>query len=312
MQRPATEKCWAVVLAGGDGIRLQELTRQITGSPIPKQYCRIMGKRSMLETTLLRTQFYAPLDRTVVVLNADHLEVAREQLRPLPAEHVLVQPCNRDTGPGLLFALLGVARRDASATVAVFPSDHYVGEDRAFIDHVAHASQVVRQVPDKIVLLGIQPDHPETSYGYIVPASVPAHVSGERVTYQVECFHEKPPVHVAQGLLNRGGLWNSFVMVFQIARMLELLRQLLPLDYECIGAAQSDPVALREAYRHLRPWNFSHDFLMRIPQHLAVVPVSDVYWSDWGTRDLIERTLNRLTQRAPWQTSQPPMTAVAS
>lgn len=312
MQRPATGKCWAVVLAGGDGTRLQELTRQITGSPIPKQYCRIVGQRSMLETTLIRTQFYTPLDHTVVVVNRNHLDIAQEQLRPLPANSVLVQPCNRDTGPGVLFALLAVARRDPTAIAAVFPSDHYVGEDRAFIDHVAHASQVVQHIPDKIVLLGIQPDHPEPSYGYIVPADSPAYVSGKRVTFQVERFHEKPPVHVAQGLLGRGGLWNSFVMVFQIARLLELLRRLMPKDYQPMWAASNAPVTLPQVYRHLRPWNFSHDFLMRIPQHLAVLRVDDVQWSDWGTRDLIERTLKRLTQRAPWQAHLPPASAIAS
>lgn len=305
MQPAIVEQSWAVVLAGGDGTRLQELTRQITGSPIPKQYCRILGRRSMLETTLARTQFYAPLDRTVVIVNWDHLAIAREQVRTVPATNIVVQPSNRDTGPGLLLALLAVARRAPQATVAVFPSDHYVGEDRLFIEHVIHASQVVQHLPDKIVLLGIRPDHPEPSYGYIVPAELPAHVAGDRITFQVDRFHEKPPADLAKRLLEQGGLWNSFVMVFQVSRMLELLRRLMPVEYEHLVAAHDDPASLSAAYRELRPWNFSHQFLMRIPEHLAVIPVEDVHWSDWGTRDLIERTLQRLTQRAPWQLQQP-------
>jgi len=40
---------WALVLAGGDGTRLQSLTRLIAGAPIPKQYCRLVGDRSLLE-----------------------------------------------------------------------------------------------------------------------------------------------------------------------------------------------------------------------------------------------------------------------
>src|SRR5574340_907679 len=130
MQASTTEQCWTVVLAGGDGTRLQELTRQITGSPIPKQYCRILGRRSMLEAPLTRTQSYAPLDRMVVIANRNQPAIAREQLRTVPTNNIVVQPSNRDTGPGLLLALLAVARRAPDATVAVFPSDHYVGEDQ--------------------------------------------------------------------------------------------------------------------------------------------------------------------------------------
>ncbi|MFI5394217.1 MAG: sugar phosphate nucleotidyltransferase [Candidatus Binatia bacterium] len=170
MQRRTEGKHWAVVLAGGEGTRLQELTRQITGSPIPKQYCRIMGERSMLETTLIRTQRYVPVDNTLVVINSTHLDIAREQLHPLPDGNILVQPCNRDTGPGLLFGLLALVRRDPAAIVGLFPSDHYVGDDRGFIDHVGHATRVVEEMPDKIVVLGIRPDHPEPGYGYIMPA----------------------------------------------------------------------------------------------------------------------------------------------
>jgi hypothetical protein len=39
------EQPWALVLAGGDGRRLQDFTRRIAGAPIPKQYCRIAGDR---------------------------------------------------------------------------------------------------------------------------------------------------------------------------------------------------------------------------------------------------------------------------
>jgi mannose-1-phosphate guanylyltransferase len=83
-----------------------------------------MGSGSLLETTLARIAPFAPADRTLVIVNRDHLEVAGEQLRSLPAENVVVQPSNRGTGPGLLFGLLPLARRHPGAIVAVFPSDH--------------------------------------------------------------------------------------------------------------------------------------------------------------------------------------------
>ncbi len=60
----ASERPWALVLAGGEGRRLQALTRMIAGEPIPKQYCRIVGDRSLLEATLARIGPLVPPERT--------------------------------------------------------------------------------------------------------------------------------------------------------------------------------------------------------------------------------------------------------
>jgi hypothetical protein len=42
---------WAVVLAGGDGTRLQSLTLKIAGDSRPKQFCSIFGGASLLTQT---------------------------------------------------------------------------------------------------------------------------------------------------------------------------------------------------------------------------------------------------------------------
>ena len=65
----------------------------------------------------------------------------------------------------------------------------------------------------------------------------------------------------------------------------------------------TDPAAVTDIYPGLQPWNFSRDFLARIPQHLLVLQVDNVHWSDWGTRAAIERTLRQLTQVVPWETA---------
>ena len=42
---------WAVILAGGDGTRLQKLTFKIAGDSRPKQFCRVFGNKSLLGQT---------------------------------------------------------------------------------------------------------------------------------------------------------------------------------------------------------------------------------------------------------------------
>lgn len=151
---PTSESFWALVLAGGDGTRLQSVTRVIAGAPIPKQYCRILGSRSLLETTLRRIAPLVAAERTLAIINRDHLTIARPQLTNLDVRNVLVQPRNLDTGPGLLVGMLELARRDPEATVAIFPSDHYIRDGGAFRRSVERMRHVVAAHPEKIALLG--------------------------------------------------------------------------------------------------------------------------------------------------------------
>jgi mannose-1-phosphate guanylyltransferase len=279
-------------------MRLRELTALIAGRPIPKQYCRIDGEQSLLEATLERIAPLVPSDRTLAIVNRDHLGLAREQLGGLPTDNVLVQPENRDTGPGLLFSLLHLARRDPDATLAVFPSDHYVASDRAFLAAVARALEVVARQPERLVLLGIRPDRAETGYGYI-EARIPAD-HGPGGAFRVRRFREKPSAEQARALVAAGALWNAFVMVFRVRRVLELLAERRPADFVAL-ACLGDAVALTRGYATLRPWNFSSDFLAHIADELVVVEADGTGWTDWGTRESIERTLAARGLVPVWQ-----------
>ena len=293
-----TEHLWALVLAGGDGTRLQALTRLIAGAPIPKQYCRILGDRSLLETTLARIAPLVPQERTLAIVNRGHLPLAGPQLAAIPASNVVVQPRNLDTGPGLLVSLLALARRDAAATVAVFPSDHDFRDEAAFRRHVARMAFLVAAHPERIALLGARPDCPESGYGYIAPGRP---LVGPGEAFRVVAFHEKPAPAQAARIMGRGGLWNSFVMVGRVARMLELVREVRPADVAALAAIPAEPDALGAAYERLASWNFSRDFLARVPEHLMVARADDLGWSDWGTPEAIERTLAALRVVPPWR-----------
>lgn len=283
---------WALVLAGGDGTRLQALTRLIAGSPIPKQYCRIDGDRSLLEATIDRVGPLAARDRTLVIVNENHLHLALPQLAGVPRANVLVQPRNLDTGPGMLLSLATLAARDPDATVAVFPSDHHVRNEAAFQRHVVHMRRLVdERYPDRIALLGVRPDRPDTELGYIAPGT---RLGGAAASFAVAAFHEKPARGLAANLIRRGGLWNAFVMVGRVRRFLELLDEVRPSDVVASEAST-------RCYDRLAPWNFSRDFLALIPQHLLVTRADDLGWSDWGTPEAVERTFAAMGWRPAWR-----------
>jgi mannose-1-phosphate guanylyltransferase len=295
---PTADVC-ALVLAGGDGTRLQDLTRLISGAPIPKQYCPILDSRSLLELTLDRVRPLVPPERTFVIINHDHLALALPQLTALPEQNAIVQPRNLDTGPGLILSLSYIARRHPRARIALFPSDHYVGDEESFRVHVERVLRLVAALPTAVALLGIRPDDPEPGYGYIEPGARVA-VTGTTPSYRVAAFHEKPSPPEAMRLIRRGGLWNSFVMAFHLPYMMVLLAAHRPADVARIGRQVGEPAAIDDLYGTLTPWNLSRDLLTRIPEQLAVVPAEHLAWSDWGTRQAIERTLARLNQPPPW------------
>jgi mannose-1-phosphate guanylyltransferase len=72
---------WGIILAGGDGRRVQQLMRRVTGTDLPKQYCAVIGRRTMLQHTLDRVATFIPRHRILTVITQDHLERASEHLR---------------------------------------------------------------------------------------------------------------------------------------------------------------------------------------------------------------------------------------
>ena len=49
-----TQNIWGLILSGGEGTRLRPLITKLYGVERPKQYCSIVGTRSMLQHTLDR------------------------------------------------------------------------------------------------------------------------------------------------------------------------------------------------------------------------------------------------------------------
>jgi mannose-1-phosphate guanylyltransferase len=305
----AVVRC-GIVLAAGEGERLRHFIRQLRGDGLPKQYVNFIGTRSLLEHTFSRAEILVPPERLFTVISRRHLGYpeVREQLSSRPGGTVVVQPENKDTGPGLLLPLMHLYKRHPDSTVAVFPSDHFVIEESLFMAHVDLACRVVERYPAYIVLLGIEPEEPEPEYGYILPGDKVAHLPPLSI-HGVSQFIEKPPLHVARELIRQGGLWNTLVMVFKVRTLLKLVRLAAPSLHrsfkrieEVIGAPLMDRV-VEEVYRHMNPVNFSRALLEPLSRNvsqLLVAPVRGVHWCDWGSERRIMSevgTVARLQRR---------------
>ncbi|NJM52646.1 MAG: hypothetical protein HC846_04155 [Blastocatellia bacterium] len=115
----------------------------------------------------------------------------------------------------------------------MFPSDHYFSDDEALMNQVEKAFETAEQQPKSIVLLGIEPDKAETSYGWIEPIDSMFSKMLNGVS-QVKRFWEKPTFESAQYLLLKGCLWNSFVMVGKVSTFWQSSNANPPTFTECL------------------------------------------------------------------------------
>ena len=275
----------ALILAGGDGGRLSELTRRISGDARPVQFCPLFGAATPVEQTRQRAARLIPAAHTVVAVVKAHERFYGQLLADLPPERVVAQPEDRGTTPAILYGLLRLAALGARGPVAVLPSDHYVADDSRFMASVDAAFRAVAARPDLLVVLGVKAESLELEYGWIEPEEpIPGRWS--ETFYRVRRFWEKPRLALAEELLARGCLWSSFVMVAQPIVLATLIRRELPsmverfltLRTRLAGPIESDRV--RQLYARLPVADFSRQVLATRPPNIAVLPVTQVDWTD--------------------------------
>src|SRR5262249_42053395 len=111
---------------------------------------------------------------------------------------------------------------------------------------------------------------------------------------RVERFWEKPSLNLAKSLMERGCLWNSFVMVGRVDALLKMTRVALPEMYAAFAAVTPTFEALNGLYSRIEDSNFSHQVLAVRPEDLMVMRVGDVGWSDLGEPNRVLSTLARI------------------
>ncbi|MFN8179790.1 MAG: sugar phosphate nucleotidyltransferase [bacterium] len=287
---PSAENRWSLLLAAGDGTRLAHLTRGEDGICVPKQFCSVTDGPSLLELTRDRARRVVPESRIMTVVSAWHARWWTPLLGP-GSGNVVVQPQNRGTAVGLLVPLLSILERDPEARVWVLPTDHWVGDEETLARAVRKAFGRIEEEPDRVVILGISPDAPDTQYGWILPET--ADRDGFK---RVASFVEKPAPSEAKQLLDDGGVWNSFLLVARAHALVSLYERRLP----TLLATMRQAVAgrdLAEVYATLPALDFSKDVLEGSEDHLSLLPVPSCGWSDLGTPERLVQCLATLGAR---------------
>ncbi|MDH5640673.1 MAG: sugar phosphate nucleotidyltransferase [Nitrospira sp.] len=290
---------WSIVLAGGEGERVKPLVLRWLGRHRPKQYCTFVGKRSMFEHTVDRAIRVASAERTVVVAANHHRTETRDQLGARPIRKTIHQPMNRDTAAGIFLPLSYVRARDPHAMVVIQPSDHFIYPEGRFLTTIRQAIAAATESPDRLLLLGVQPDRLETEYGWIQRGTRLSGSPGYPV-HAVSSFLEKPEPAQADAALQAGGLWNTLVLATSVEMLWETgwacFPDMMPI-FDRVVESWDTPhecAVVEDAYRRMPAYNFSSQLLQRMPDCVAVMELTDVLWSDWGKPERIAETIRRI------------------
>ncbi|MDR2787744.1 MAG: mannose-1-phosphate guanylyltransferase/mannose-6-phosphate isomerase, partial [Candidatus Accumulibacter sp.] len=289
-----------VLLCGGAGSRLWPVSREM----YPKPFIRLADGQTLLQKAWRRGAALPGVVEVVTVTKRellfktqdDYGEIAEASGIELPNGFVL-EPFGRNTAPAIAAAALTIAEthgRDAS--MLVLAADHLISDQEAFAQAVARAVTIAGQ--GKLVTFGIEPESPETGYGYIeADPDRPIESDGVVVGFELRCFVEKPDLEKAREYLASGRYrWNSGMFCFAAGALLEEMERHCPVIMATMRAciAQSAHVKSRKVSQlQLDADSFSAvpddsiDFaVMEKSSNVAVVPCR-IGWSDIGSWDAL-------------------------
>lgn len=268
-----------VIMSGGAGSRLWPASRQA----MPKQLLPLVTEQTMVQETAERLSgdLFHP---SVFICNAAHAAPIREQMKDMdmPVGAIIVEPMGRNTAPCAVVAALHAKQSDPDALILLAPADHHVTKPEAFRRSVAAAIPAAQK--GCLVTFGIEPNGPETGYGYIQ--------QGEAIApgaFEVEAFKEKPDRETAQAYLEEGGyFWNAGIFLFSPEALLSEMNKFHPEIVEKASQAyktatlKSGQIDLDEASFAACP-SESIDYAVMEPTENAAVVPANIGWNDIGS-----------------------------
>lgn len=273
-----------VILAGGRGTRFWPLSRMKRA----KQLLALDGKQTMMQQTVTRLLPLAPARNFMVITNTHlHREILR-QVPKLDKNKVFAEPAARNTAPAIGLAAFLLERAHPSAVIGLFPSDHVIA-DAARYRATIRRGIAIAAAGENIVVLGIQPNRPETGYGYIEVE--PNSDSGG--AFSVRRFTEKPDADRAAAFLHAGNyFWNSGMFLWSANTLANALREHLPSTAAILEkiAASFGTKKFAANFKKLYPKtdNISVDYAVLEPRSAKGIGKSNLYClpADFGWNDL--------------------------
>jgi len=278
---PSTLCLIPTILCGGAGSRLWPVSRELH----PKPFIRLADGQSLLQKAYLRGAQLPGVSQVITVTNRELFFKTEDEFREVNATNAstsyILEPFGRNTAPAIAAAALQVAKMHGpDAILLVLAADHLIANQAGFQKAVIEAIDLAQQ--GKLVTFGIEPDAPETGYGYI-------EADGNRVLR----FVEKPVLEKAKEYLASGHfLWNSGIFCFAAGTMLQQMEKHCPAILSATRACmEQSRLATGDGFSQLEldaaafknvPDDSIDYAVMEKSDQVAVVPCN-IGWCDIGS-----------------------------
>jgi mannose-1-phosphate guanylyltransferase len=275
---------FCIIMAGGIGSRFWPLSR----IKKPKQFLDILGTgRTLLQQTFDRLRKVIPVENIFIVTSEDYENLVRKQLPEIAAGQVLLEPLRRNTAPCIAYANHKINLINPDAKILVAPSDHIILKEQDFIDVVNKGLDFVT-TNDCLLTLGIQPNRPETGYGYIQISGDKTRIELNNSIRQVKTFTEKPDLEMANVFLQSGDFfWNSGMFFWSLTTIMKAYDKYLPevdqlfSEGKAFYNTEQEAGFISKVYPNCK--NISIDYGIMEKAENVFVLCSDFGWSDLGT-----------------------------
>jgi mannose-1-phosphate guanylyltransferase/mannose-6-phosphate isomerase len=249
----------------------------------PKPFLPLIDGRSTFSLTLERLSGNPLFGPLVVMASAAHrTKVAQALADARVSAAILIEPAPRDTAPAIAAAAAFVAGADAFATLLILPADHLIRDSAGFAATVAAAEPVADN--GRIVVFGIAPDRPASTFGYIKPGET----LSTRTAMTVERFVEKPDPERAEQMITEGWLWNGGIFLMRAATATSEIGRFAPAVASAArtavtqGTGEGNALILaRDPFLASPSISFDHAVMEKTD--LAAVVAARFDWSDLGT-----------------------------
>lgn len=253
----------------------------------PKQFIDILGVgRTLLQLAYDRFEGLCPLENVWVVTNRKYETLVREQLPDIRPDHILLEPCRRNTAPCIAYVSWRIKAIDPKANIVVTPSDHIVADTAEFRRVVASCMKFTAET-DAIVTLGMAPTRPETGYGYI-QADLSSSSPRNKEIFRIDSFREKPDLATAQEYISQKNyFWNAGIFIWSVSTIVNAFRVYSPAISKVFESMLSvygtDQEQALIDKRYPECESISVDYaIMEKAEEIFVCPAS-FGWSDLGT-----------------------------
>ncbi|WP_455536739.1 mannose-1-phosphate guanylyltransferase [Prevotella koreensis] len=278
-----SKKNHLVIMAGGIGSRFWPMSTD----ECPKQFIDVLGVgRSLLQLTMDRFSGVVDAENIWVVTNGRYADMVKEQLPGISSNHVLCEPCRRNTAPCIAYVSWRIKSQDPKANIVVTPSDHVVTNVEEFRRVIKHCLNFTED-NDAIVTLGMKPTRPETGYGYIQADLSQSSVRNKEI-FRVDSFKEKPDLSRAKEYIkDKSYFWNAGIFIWNVTTIVNAFRIFQPTlskifeGMQDVFGTDKEQEIIDKRYPECQ--NISVDYaIMEKVEEIFVCP-SDFGWSDLGT-----------------------------